>query len=871
MVTTDRRLGWWSTVDLVVVAGLVFGCSREPTEPLDDPVADADPLPLDVAFAGCAEVWLEPEPRCLVAPGATLRLWLTLPRAAPVTVRVDDEPWPAAEYLVEGMEGFGLELTPPPSASVLAVELAASRSGWSLRLHPWSEGATPPHGTGTSRDVDDALGRAFEASMAGRHREALRRLAEVEPLAERYPKGRAELSTYRGVVYWGQGRYHDAAVALRQGVVFGLALRDPEVEGDALPMYVGILAELGYADAAAEWSAEVLASARDEQDCVAVAKHLSTLGYTQLLLARQRGATPDDVPSLLAQALARVGPGGQCPDPTTVPAILLTLADAALDRGAPAAAVAVLAEVVFEDVPTADQQLRLRDAQLRALDRMGRPWSELEEPLARLEAAAADAGTPEGRWRLESRRGDALARRGRLDEAVAAYRRAEAEAQRLAELAAVGVGRDAAVTSHGHSNERLVALLVERGRPEEALCAAREAQARRIQAVGRQSMSVEQREALDDAIETYDDARRALDQALLEGRLQSGLERERLRLEVTRGEARRSQAVDDILKAQSTWRPACDDLVPRAEGELLLGLYPMSRGWFVFAHDDGGTQARWLAGGPQHAPDDPALGVELLAPWAERLALAQRVRVLASGHAQAVDVHLLEWNGRRLVEHVPVAYGVEVPRRPSRSSPAVQPAALLLADPTETLTMARGEILAAAWWVAAQGWRLDVPTPAEADRARVLGSLANASLFYFAGHGEHDLHEARAHALPPYAGGTRDWPARLRLRPPTMLEAHDVLMLDSAPRHVALLGCETGVPGGTGGGMSLALAFLVAGAEEVVASPVAIEDAVAFTTGLGLLKGMSTSGVDLAMGLQRAQAAMLRRGEPVGRYRVWVR
>ena len=71
--------------------------------------------------------------------------------------------------------------------------------------------------------------------------------------------------------------------------------------------------------------------------------------------------------------------------------------------------------------------------------------------------------------------------------------------------------------------------------------------------------------------------------------------------------------------------------------------------------------------------------------------------------------------------------------------------------------------------------------------------------------------------------------------------------------------------------MSLALAFLVAGAEEVVATPVETEDAIAFATGLGLSNGMSAEGLDLARGLQRAQAAMLREGRPAGRYRVWVR
>jgi hypothetical protein len=225
-----------------------------------------------------------------------------------------------------------------------------------------------------------------------------------------------------------------------------------------------------------------------------------------------------------------------------------------------------------------------------------------------------------------------------------------------------------------------------------------------------------------------------------------------------------------------------------------------------------------------------------------------------------------------LIEQRPVTYGAELPRQIS-SAPerAGGPLALLVADPTRTLRSVPAEVRAAAAWMTERGWTLDVPPPGQADRERVLEGLARASFFYFSGHGEHDTGATRARALPPYAGGTRDWPARLRLAPPTMLEVQDVLMLPSAPQHVALLGCETGVPGSGAGGMSLALAFLVAGAAEVVATPVAVADTIGSTTGLELLEGMSESGLDLAVGLQRAQAGMLRRSEAVGRYRVWVR
>lgn len=867
---TDRRPTRALVGGMSLALALVPACRCASPEPLESaPPPETSTLD-DVAYAGCHSVWLEPDPRCIFEPGRPLRLWLVRPDPAAATVTIDGQPWPADVYLVDGMEGFGLELEPPAEAQRLAIELTEPRLRWSLSLRAASDAAPPP-GVPTSADVDEALGRAFQAGLVGDHREALRILAMVEDLASRYPEGRADLETYRGVVRWRQGRHHEAAMSLRRGVAFAIELRDEELAGEALHVYAGILAELGYAEAAAEWSSEVLARARVETEqtpCVVVAKHLSTVGYIELLLARQRGVPPVDAPLRLEQALARVGPGGTCPDPPSVPAILLSLADAALDRGDPTTALEVLARVDYGSVPTSDVRLRLRDAELRALASAGRPFTDLLEPLSRLEEAVATAGTAEGRWRLASRRGDVLVRQGQRDAAVVAYRQAEDEAQRLAELAAVGVGRDAAVTAHGESTERLVDLLVELERQDEALCVAREAQARRIQAVGRKPATPEQSDALDRAIDEYETARRALDTAMSQAQWLPRKELEQLRLDVARGEERRSEAANEILKAQSTWRPSCEQLVPRAAGELLLGIYPARGGWRILVQDDTGTYASWLAGGPTHALDDTELGVELLAPLHERLQAAQRVRVLASGRAQAVDVHLLAWNGATLVEQRPVTYGAELPQQPMRAAGSI---ALLVADPTRTLRSVPAEVGAAAAWMTERGWTLEVPPPEQAGRERVLAGLARASFFYFSGHGEHDVGMARARALPPYAGGTRDWPARLRLAPPTVLEVQDVLMLASAPRHVALLGCETGVPGSDAGGMSLALAFLVAGAEEVVATPVAVADATGSTTGLELLEGLSESGVDLAAGLQRAQAGMLRRGEAVGRYRVWVR
>lgn len=849
---------------LLTAALLLPACSEDP-ETL---------APLDLPYAGCTAIWLEATPRCVADPDAPLRVWLDQPADATVAVFVDGRPWPATRYSVEGFDGFGVSIRIPRGAEWLAVTLDEPRSRWTLPLRTTSETNEPPPGIRTSAHVDALLGEAHMAAESNRSEEALRLLDDAEPYAMRYPKGEAELATYRGVVRWHQNRNHDAATLLRQGVAFGLKLHDAALVLDSLHTYAGILAELGYHEAAVAWIETGLrAAAKDASSYPGPeqSKLESTAGHVYLLHGRRSGTVSPRAERLLGQALDRARPGGEHPDPLTVPGIRLTLAEVALERGDPEAALSTLAAVRFDDVPTVDEHVRLREAGLRALDDAGRPWPALSTALTHLEHAAARAGTPDARWRLAVRRGDVLARRGRLDEAVAAYQTAEGEALRLAELAALGVGRDATVTAYGESTERLIAGLLALGRPEEALCRAREAEARRIQAVGRPTSPAE-RERLDHAIDEHTAARRALDDANTASRDLPRHDREQLQRDVARSEALRTKIVDEILRTRSTWRPRCEDLSPRAPGELVLGLYPSTRGarrgWWVFVRDDSGTTALGLAGGPVRALDDPALAVELLEPFRERIAAATRVRVLASGAAQHVDVHRLAWDAGALVQHVPVAYGAELPRLPD-AAPISSPVALVVANPTEEIDVLPHEIHAAARSLTTRGWELEAPEPVAADRERVMDELARAQLFVFFGHGDHE--PPRARALPPHAGGTAGWPARLRLAPPTMLEIHDVLTLASAPRSVTLLGCETGVPGGGGGGMSLALAFLVAGAAEVVATPEETVSQVSLPTALGLLERVSGDTPDLVRELATTQAALLARGEAIGRYRAWVR
>lgn len=830
-----------------------------------------------VEYTGCREVWLEDVPRCLFDPDQPLLLWVEHPDPSRVELRVDGEPWPGEVEHVEGLDGFRVTLELPPTADFIDVVFADPT------VPPWSLWVTArarapdrgPH-VRSSKDFTVGYGEVFAAAEAGDHQVALERLDELEEHAVRFPKGRANHATLLGIVQWWKGRYYDAAVSLREGVVFATKFDDEGTQTDALPLYAAVLAELGFVDAAAQWARRALEIDRGNPglfSCDQQAQLRSTLGWVGLLQIVQGSEPFEDARRLLDEGLELVRPGGACQDRSIVPGLLLTLALFELHEGDALGALARLGEVEPADA-TPDQRVRLTDARVQALLIASPSTEAVKAVLLELEKAVARTGSAEGYWRLALRRGDALAAYGNPMGAVEQYRRAESFARELIELAAVGVGRETAALLHAQSTERLVSTLVRLGRTEDAFHAAREAQARKIHAVSAVVDDPTDRIDRTRLSATYAEERDRLDRELKKADESSTHTKEQLRAAVHSSERELAKAADAILRMRSTWVPTHEDLVPRAEGELLLGLYPMQGGWFVFVQDAQGADSRWLAGGPRHALDEPLLGQELLEPWSERLHAATKVRVLASGRAHRIDVHLLAWEGATLIEHKLVVYGAELPElalEPDTGASGHR--ALLVADPTHDLSAAPGEVTAVGGALAKRGWDLgEGPLlRGEADRERVIRELKGVDLFYYAGHAVHDEAQGHGLSLPPYTGGTRTWPAGLKLASDTALEIQDILTLTSVPRHVVLNGCQTGVPSGVGEGMSLALAFLVRGAEEVVATLAGEPDDLGLAVGEGLAFELSSDVVGLAEGLQRTQAKRLGRGEPVGRYRVWVR
>ncbi|MCB9754870.1 MAG: CHAT domain-containing protein [Myxococcales bacterium] len=146
--------------------------------------------------------------------------------------------------------------------------------------------------------------------------------------------------------------------------------------------------------------------------------------------------------------------------------------------------------------------------------------------------------------------------------------------------------------------------------------------------------------------------------------------------------------------------------------------------------------------------------------------------------------------------------------------------------------------------------------------ARVRARIHGARLLHYVGH-------ARAQG----AGG---WGGALELAGDGTLSVADVLALgDQAPSLVVLNGCSTGLadPRTLAGGMSLAHAFLVAGADAVIATSAEIDDAQAAAVIAALYERVAAdaSSLDGPALLRAAQLATRAEHPDWVRYRAWVR
>jgi CHAT domain-containing protein len=161
-----------------------------------------------------------------------------------------------------------------------------------------------------------------------------------------------------------------------------------------------------------------------------------------------------------------------------------------------------------------------------------------------------------------------------------------------------------------------------------------------------------------------------------------------------------------------------------------------------------------------------------------------------------------------------IVYGLDLrPERPSAEAEAPR-RALVVVDPTGDLPGARAEGLRASRILTERGAQVTRLVGRECAPDRITDLLARVDLLHYAGH----------------ARGSRErgWQSALLLANGAMMSPGTLLSLPSVPRRVFLSGCDTAVsPQRPVLDLGVAQAFLLAGAEEVIASTRPVEDALA--------------------------------------------
>lgn len=500
-------------------------------------------------------------------------------------------------------------------------------------------------------------------------------------------------------------------------------------------------------------------------------------------------------------------------------------------------------------------------------------WLDLSARLALKQGRAAEALplyerlakeaeatlSPENQWRAAFGRARALQALGRLGEAARALARAEDLVDLQLGRVPVGEGRESFSDQWSAGSRLYVEILLKAGEVEKAFQAARRARARVLSQLAEsaraEALSPERRRERDAALGSYWRLRNEIDRAAAESWQQPKSREGAFLADLQRRQRELQQALDQTLYGLSGSHAA-----PRAafrrprSGELMLAYFPLSseRSWVAFCDDGRRVEAREFsmpAGslGRQGA----ALSRILLEPFAREIAAARRVVILPYGVLKGVDFQALPFGGEEkvLLSDRPVVYGLDIPTLPA-GRPGGPARALVVANSRGDLPEAEEEGRQAERSLRrlAASWRVQLlDGPAASDEAVRRAISAGVDLLHYAGHADFS--------------GRGGWESQIPLAGTARLTLGDILSLDRQPRWVVLSGCETGASDGTAQveSQGLAHAFLLGGAESVLAATRKVDDRVARELVQEIYRDM-TASPDLAALLQRAQVALRARG-----------
>ncbi len=724
-------------------------------------------------------------------------------------------------------EAASLRFVEPARASALAgslVEDADPRRAVRARaLLARIQGASDPEAAAAAlratSEESAALGLWTEAmrdavaeanllrSRLFRFAEARAALARVEALAAHDPAMAIELRYHRGLAARDVGDVRSALQLFGAGAREARSRHDVRRERETLGAYARLLGALGRdAEAASAWAR--LATLDGDDPCAA-ADRATNRGW-EALLAAERGERTIEVARTQLERAVRLYED-ECPEPARRANARLNAALVAFHEGRFADARRAMGE------PSEGEDATVRAWRAILGARLATSVDEGLAALAPISDGSVDA-SPALAWRLAIERARLLETQD-PEAAIAALR--DAEARLDAELLGVPLeaGRAGFVGRRDESLRGLVRIALANGRDVVALDALRRGLAREARALAAgarfDGLAEDVRARFEEALGRHravrveiaalaaeswslaDDARRAQAEriAALEGRAQEALDAAHAALGVE----------------------ASSELPELAADEVTLALYDQGSAVIVVAGDAARADAATVLGTDEGLVE---LGLRAVAGVLEG---ARRVRVVTSSALAGIDVGALSWRDGatlHLTHEVVEALDLPQPAGSDRADGrdltdraeggAREGRALVVVDPRGDLSATHDEADGVARALAAEGFLVETLSGDAATHAPVVQRLRAAEVFHYAGH--HVTAPGLRSALPLAAEGT--------------LDARDVLALGRVPARVILSGCGSAArTDDPRGAVSLAQAFVLAGARWAVGTSRTVEDA----------------------------------------------
>ena len=632
----------------------------------------------------------------------------------------------------------------------------------------------------------------------------------------RVPEIRARAEYYSGVLAQARGDVQGALVRFRTASVLYRRLGLASDELEARHQLAVTLGQL-HRDAEALTEQEALvARAAEVPNCLL---SLSWQNLSWMLLTQSESGSEERLAVALASAEESIE---SCPDP-------LSRRNQALNR--------VLYALRRRDDADAEARLRALDADEAGRNGRFATWQALywgdlyllrekgDDALAAYDLAERLAETlalTDCIYLARLGRARALAQR-RDARALSAYVAAEEAAEGFVRWTPFGQGQQLTALRAQSSARELLTLLLELGRPPEALAAAERALQRTWAASFRTgriaSLSPATRQRWDRAVSEYRELRQQFErqarddwklsfEGLAALRLTRSLERQRL-------EAALSSAYALLSKeANATPEPG----VAGDDAQLLVAAG--SDAWWAFLSRQGSVRvelvSRFTSSKLSRAPSlelgEVAAGLARVLEGFGREGLleAPLLRVTLPPELQALDVHALQVDGRALVDWLPVGYSFELGAGVDWEARGMGRSSLLVfGDPNADLPRANAEARRVAQLLPDAKLLLSDQVSFQS----VENQLPNARLLHFAGHAQ--------------SGGIDGLNGALRLSHGQQLSVADVLVSERTPEFVVLSACASSVSPEPGGGISIGQAFLVAGSRAVLGASRAISDQLA--------------------------------------------